>query len=255
MKNILLIISIMLSFKFTYASVERDREVLLTPPNPEGVTSSQMNEYPEIYNFSDSTLQERDSDTGNYSDSYYTATDQSRFSASISLSQDYEDPSKVYTLDLIYLNKFDNDYEQLWWGIQLKRTTAKHSAIAEDSKTADSISRDQNLQLFSIIGAGVGHRFKTLAHVFNTDRLFETVNVYANYVFHQDNTDSVKYQGYGYTAEYGLHYRSSSSLFYGTKLSYNWAQVQRDAQDDEKLAQRSLVFGWLNLGFEIGYYF
>jgi hypothetical protein len=255
MKKIILplILVSLSSFAQTYSA--REREVLLTPKDSKILRSQEVNKLPEVYLFGDSILQERNEDTGMYSDTYYTANDQSRFSASIAFSQDYEDPSKVYTIDMIYLNKFDNDYEELWWGLQLKRTTAKHSAIAEDTTATNGLLRAENQQLFTIVGAGVGHRFKTFSEAFNTERVFETINVYMNYVFHLDNTDSEQYQGYGYTAEYGLHYRSNHSLFYGTKLSYNWAQVERSAQNDEKLIARSLVFGWLNVGFEIGYYF
>jgi hypothetical protein len=252
-----LIIPILLISNTLYAQTykEREREVLLTPTEAKSLRSDQVNQHPEIYLHSDSILQERNVDTGMYSDSYYTANDQSRFSASVSFSQDYEDPSKVYTVDMIYLNKFNNDYEDMWWGLQLKRTTAKHNAIAEDTTATNGSLRAENQQFFTIVGAGLGHRFKTLSEVFDTDRVFETINVYMNYVFHLDNTDTKQYQGYGYTAEYGLHYRSNESLFYGTKLSYNWAQVERPAESDEKLLARSLVFGWLNIGFEIGYYF
>jgi len=105
------------------------------------------------------------------------------------------------------------------------------------------------------MGLGAGYRFRALSSQFFTDRFFENISVFGNYMFHSDGTNQEKYKGYGYTAEYGLNYRSSKKLFYGGKLSYNWAMVERAPIDDESLSARSLVFGWLTFGFELGYYF
>jgi hypothetical protein len=81
------------------------------------------------------------------------------------------------------------------------------------------------------------------------------VSVFGNYNFHADSTDSESYSGFGYTAEYSLSYRSSKRFFYGGKISYNWALVDRSQVDEEDLTERSLVFGWTTVGFEFGYFF
>lgn len=243
------------SFDLLATQLQRDRQNLITPKPPQSVSTSDVESFPEIYLHNNSVLQERNAETGLYSTAYFTAKDESKFSASYMFSQDYEDFTKVSSFDLNYQNKFDNDWEQMWWGILLKRTIAKNDAIAEDSIAKNGEPRSSNQQSFTTLGFGYGHRFKTLSSFLETQRVFETVSVYVNYVFHIDSTDSQRYQGFGYNADYGLHYRSSESLFYGLKMSYNWAQVERAAENNEKLSDRSIVFGWFQLGFEIGYYF
>ena len=256
MKKAALLLSIITFNSFANELVEREREVLLTPKPAEDVTSSDANTFPEIYLNNESILQKRNLDTGRYSDPYFTAEDNYRLAIGYALSQDYEDFTKVSTMEMNLFSKLSSNYKDLWWNLQLKRVTAKHSAISEDSTATNNTLRADNLQSFTIGGIGFGHRFKTLAKVFETDRLFETINVYANYIFHKDATDEEQYQGYGFTATYGLGYRSSNSFFYGLRFSYDWAFVERAAEDsEEKLEDRSLVFGWTAIGFETGYYF
>jgi hypothetical protein len=235
---------------------ERDEKLLLQQIPLENITTDQLNSYPDLYLSDDSILQSTDYSTGMVQDSYYTGSDSTRVSLSLNFSQDYEDPDKVRVLDFQYLSRIDNSYLKYWWGLQFKSATAKYSAIADES-TSDTLAgeRGNNTQSFTIVGLGLGHRFRALASQFFTDRFFENVNVFGNYIVHTDGTNSEQYTGYGYTAEYGLNYRSSTRLFYGGKLSYNWAIVERANQDEEPLSARSLVFGWMTLGFELGYYF
>lgn len=234
---------------------ERDREILLQGENLDNISAEKLNTYPEIYLFNESIIQEMDMEKGVIDDAFYTGTDNSRLSISMSFSQDYEDPGKVQTLDIIYQTRMKWNYKQYWWALQFKRTTAEYSAIADESTSNTTVPRQTDLQSFSFIGAGVGHRFRALAAQLESDRFFESINIYGNYVFHIDSTTKDRYQGYGYTAEYGFSYRSGRRLTYGTKLSYNWALVEREKENDESLQARSLVFGWLTLGFELGYYF
>lgn len=235
---------------------ERDEELMLKQIPKDRITTSDINDYPEIYLTDESILEDTSSSTGLVNDSYYTGLDSSRMSLSMNYSQDYEDPTKVTMFDFQYHSRLDNSYRLYWWTFQIKTATAKYSAVAEESTSNTTAGeRGDNLQGFNIFGLGLSHRFRALASQFLTDRFFENVSVYGNYVLHADETDSERYTGYGYTAEYGLNYRSSKSLFYGGKLSYNWAWVERGKEGDENLQARTLTFGWLTLGIELGYYF
>ena len=63
------------------------------------------------------------------------------------------------------------------------------------------------------------------------------------------------YAGFGFKADYGLHYRMHSSFFYGGKISYNWAPVTRAEIGDESSRDRSIMLAWFNVGLEFGYYY
>ncbi len=250
------------SHVFAQEILEQDREELLRRLINEKISREELNKYPEIYQFSDSVLSERSIETGIRSDAYYTRQDDRRFSLSYSFSYDYEDITKIQTFDLNYFNQFDNSYRQMWWGAQIKSTTAKYDAIADErtstsgnSNSVANTTRNSELQSFTIMGLGLGHRFKILAEAFDTQRMFEFIAVYANYILHVDNTNSDTYSGYGYNAEYSINRRTNGGFFYGAKLSYNWALVEKAPVDDEKLNDRSLVFGWTSVGFELGYIF
>jgi len=246
----------------TEENKDRDREILLSEPKSENISAEDLNKFPEVYQFTDSVLSERDSETGINSEAYYTRQDRNRVSISYSLSQDYEDPTKVQTADIMYFNQFNDSYRLFWWGVQAKITSARYDAIAEervslsgDANSDANTTRDQELQSFTILGVGLAHRFKVLSEAFGTDRMFEFISVFGNYILHVDSTDEERYTGFGYTAEYNLSRRTGEGFFYGGKVSYNWALVQRPQVDEEKLADRSLVFGWTSFGLEIGYIF
>ena len=238
---------------------DRNRELLLTPKK--NISISDLEKYPEIYRMDNSILKQRDSDTSILSDAYFTLNDPSRLSVTYGLSHDYEDITKVISLDINYLDRFENSYQGLWWGMQFKSVSGKYSALADErvsttgnSNSVANTTRSENIQSFSILGLGFGHQFKALAQAWETNRLFEVISIYGNYIIHSDSTDSQTYSGYGYTADYQLSYRTNNSFFYGGKISYNWALVEGEQIGTELLIDRSLVFGWTTLGLEIGYF-
>lgn len=236
---------------------------LLKTQDVENISTTEINNYPEVYFSNNSILQNENLESGLIEDSHYTRKDKGRVSVSVGLSADYEDFTKIQNIELTYLSKIEN-YLDSWWGIQVKRTTGKYTAFANErtttsTATADSdalITRGESIQTMTIIGAGVSYRFKSFfSDNISTDRIFEVVSVFGNYIDHQDAKTLLKYQGYGLSADYGLHYRSGKSFFYGGKFSYNIVSLSREAKSDEKLQDRSLVFGWLNIGLELGYYY
>lgn len=238
-----------------------DRKMLFDQENYNKVNPRSAQEESEIYLHNQSFLSEENESTGLYTDLYYTKLDTVRLSFSYSFSHDYEEFSKLQAIDLQFMKKIPS-YKDQWWGIQLKRVTAKYNALADevqaDTGHADANSntkRFDNQQLLSMIGFGYGYRFKALTMAFKSDRIFESLMAYANYVTHVDGTDSTSYTGYGLTTEYSLQKRVSEGFFYGVKIGYNIASLERSKVSDEKKTDRSLVFKWASLGFEIGYYF
>ncbi len=241
-----------------------DRRILLKEEDPQKISVDQINSFPEVYTTTESVLENRNDDTGIVEEAFYTASDEIRISISYQFSMDYEDFAKIQTYDASYLNKFDNSYLGLWWGLHIKSTSAKYSAVAEEisssSSTVDPNSnannvRGDNTQNFLIGGFSLAHRFKMLDKLIEINRVFDVVKIGLNYVQSFDSTTSDTYQGQGYSAEYSLEYRSSKDFFYAAKLDYNWITVERSAIDEERLPDRSLVYGWTSLGFELGYYF
>lgn len=233
---------------------QRQRDILLENKEDNKIDTSELNAYPEIHLADESALQEINTTEGIVEDAYFTANDSSRFGLGYNLSLDFESPTKVQSFDFIYSSRISESYRQYWWSVHFQKVTANYSAIAEENPNNGDLKNDDS-QSLNIFGLGIGHRFRGLAGTMSP-RYFENVNVFANYISHNDTVREEPYQGYGYSAEYTLSYRSGESLTYGAKFGYNWAFVDRKKTDkDEKLEERSLVFGWSTLGFELGYYF
>ena len=231
---------------------ENQRRIMLKADKVEDISAKDLNNFPEIYLKRDTIIQNRNDKTGIFTDPHYSLSDQSRFALGLGLSQDYQNPTKVQSIYAAYMNRIDDFYQELWWGFHFKRTQAHFNAISDDATTG---GRGTNQQSLTIMGTGVGHSFVALADLFDTNKLFEVVSVYFNYNFHLDSTDDQRYQGFGYTADYSLSYRTSKKFFWGTKFSYNWAQVERPEENNESLLARSLVFGWTTISFELGFIF
>lgn len=234
----------------TTKEVERDR--LFRTPSPESLSPGDLNANEEVFLFNESLLTE---DKGGYNEAFYTGNDDNRFSLGYQFSTNYEDFTELSSLEIIFSKQLQR-YSEVWISGILKRTTGKYKAMAEEIQTSNGdVKRSDSQQSFTTVGVGGGYRFKALAKAWGTDRIFETIDAYLTYNRHLDGATDERYQGFGMLADYGLHYRSTESFYYGGKLSYNIAALERPAEDDEKLQDRSLVFGWLALGFELGYYY
>lgn len=259
---ILLALSQLSSFAATKGRKQNvDRLILFEQENLENASPSTLSNDPLIYLENDSLLRDEDTSSGIYSDLYYTKNDSLRISFAYHLSHDFEEFSKLQVIDFQVLKKIPS-YKDQWWGVQVKRVVGKYSNMA-DELTTTSTNTDANANTFrndseqsmTLIGFGYGHRFKLLGDIFNSDRVFETLMAFGNYVTHLDHTDSQNYKGYGLTAEYGIQRRMTKSFFTGIKFGYNIASVERAKKSDEKKEDRTLVLQWSSIGFEIGYYF
>lgn len=235
---------------------EKDR--LFKTADPNSLKSSEIKEYEDIYLYENSLLLESSKD-GLYADDFYTGKDNNRFFMSYQFSSNYEETNAVTSLELGYQRKMKN-FKDTWFTITLKRTIAEFDEISDES-TSTGTNADGNTirfsaeQSFTTVGMGAGYRFRALSDFTKNDRFFETCFAVLNYSTHLDNATGKKYNGFGMNMDYGLHYRASNTFYYGGKLSYNIMPMVREPEDDEKRQQRSLVFGWTSLGFEIGYFY
>lgn len=193
----------------------------------------------------------------------YTGSDSNKLGFAGHVSGDYEHFNNIIGFELNYLHR-STRYNQLWYGAQFFQHHTVFEAITQNQTPASGDNANDESQFqrpndakntVMGLGPGVSYRFKLLMEFFPTEDVFETVDVYLNYL--QLNETSIKknYRGYGLTTNYGIHKRSSSRFFYGGKFSYNAATVTRDALGSEKKSDRSLSLGWLTLAFEMGLFF
>ena len=234
---------------FADVHLEGERKILLDNFRDKDIPQSELNNFPEIHKYKDRLLKDLDTSSGVFSDQYNTHDDVRRIGFSYAHSFDIDDFSEIQSIDITYMGAFNNSWQDFWWSLQYKFTRSDLDAVADIGATTSS----DDIQTYSFFGYGLGHRFQTLGTFFNTDRMFEMVTVYLNYVLHNDNLEEQNYAGLGYNADYSFSFRPGDNFFWGGKISYNWALVERPQKGEESLDNRSRVFGWTTIGFEFGY--
>jgi hypothetical protein len=229
--------------------------------NPE--TQEVLIKKPEKYLRDESMIYDFNSDLGIKDQRKYTGTDAHRFALAGHVSSDYEHFNDILGVEFNYMHR-STKYNRIWYGAQFfqHRTffdsiTQNQTAEAGDNANDESQTQRPNNVKTNILagGIGVGYRFKLLMDFYPTEDVFETVDVFANYLTMDETYTKQKYMGYGLTANYGIHKRKGSKYFYGGKLSYNLATVTRDAVGTESKGDRSFAIGWLSLAFEMGVFF
>ncbi|MEX0798945.1 MAG: hypothetical protein WEB87_03935 [Bacteriovoracaceae bacterium] len=253
MNKALFFLPLIFSFSSSLFAVDDlERERLFKTPEPETLTPRTIRKNKRVFLYNESLLME---DQGGYMEAKYTGNDHNRFSLGYHFSSNYEDFSQLSSLEIMFSRQL-RVFTELWISFQAKRTTGAYEALADEVQSANGdIERSGSAQSFTTLGLGGGYRFRALSGFFDSNRMFETVDAYLTYNYHLDGASDVQYQGFGLSADYGLHYRATESFFYGTKLSYNISNLARSEEEGESLPDRSLVFGWLSLGFELGYYY
>lgn len=210
----------------------------------------------------DSVIKDYDYDLGEGKDYFFTSKDSLRFSLFGGTSYQFKTTEQL-DIDIQILKRLSGSNDG-WLALQYKKVQASYDYISDPVESSDIVidpnsdanfDRDGKIQNISLIGIGYSHRFRFLQEWINSNKIFETTSVYFNYVTSNDETTKRDYTGYGLTADFGVHKRVSKSFFYGTKLSYNIASVTREQIGEESEAERSLVYGWLTIGLEIGYFF
>lgn len=216
---------------------------------------------PEKYLRNESMIYDFNNDLGIKDQRRFTGTDRNRFSVAGHISGNYEQVSDILGGEVAYMRR-SSRYHQMWYGAQFFQHNTFFDAITQNVRSSTtpnsegSFSRPGDVKnTVMALGLGAGYRFKLLLDFFETDDVFENVDVFFNALQLNETFIDQKYRGFGLTANYGIHKRSSTSFFYGGKISYNVASVTRDAIGTESRSERSLALGWLSLALEMGFFF
>lgn len=247
---------------FTQISFAQD-PLKLTEEELHPETQEVLIQKPEKYLRHESMIYDLNTDLGIKDQRKYTGEDRNKFALAGHVSGDYEHFNDILGLEFNYMRRTER-YNQIWYGLQLfqHRTffdsiTQNQELEAGDDANADSqFQRPNNVKNTVLgMGFGVGYRFRLLMDFFPTEDVFESVDVYANYITLDETYIKQTYKGYGLTTNYGIHKRASTKYFYGGKISYNVASVTREALGTESKSERSFALGWLSLAFEMGFFY
>lgn len=215
---------------------------------------------PEKYLRDESMIYDLNTNLGIKDQRRYTGTDNNRFSIAGHINGNYEQPTDILGVEVNYMRR-STRYHQAFWGAQFFHHKTYFDAITQNHSTGGANSEASfqrpggTKNTVMAFGLGAGYRFKLLLDFYETEDVFETVDVFVNAVQLDESFIDEVYRGYGLTASYGIHKRSSTSYFYGGKFSYNVASVTREAIANEDKSDRSLALGWLSLAFELGWYY
>jgi hypothetical protein len=211
----------------------------------------------EKYLRNESMIYDLNTDYGIRDQRRYTGSDHNRISIAGHINGSYEHVSDLLGIEFNYMRRSER-YHQGWWGIQAftHRTFFHNLSVNPSSGHEAQFQRPRHVKN-GIWGAGpgLGYRFKFLQDLLNTDEIFETVDVFANYLELSETFIGMKYQGWGLSANYGVHKRVNTNFFWGGKFSYNLGVVTRDAIETEVRNQRSLSLGWMSYALELGMFF
>ncbi|MBA2404245.1 MAG: hypothetical protein H0V66_05700 [Bdellovibrionales bacterium] len=229
--------------------------------NPD--TQDVLIKQPEKYLRHDSMIYDLNTDLGIKDQRKYTGNDNHKFSVAGHIAADYEHLSDILGIEFSYMFR-TKKYNRIWYGLQFFQHRTYFDAITQNQapEPGDNANDESQFQRPNNVknnvfagGLGVGYRFKLLLEFFDTEDVFETIDVFANFLTLDETYIDRKYKGYGLTTNYSIHKRSSTRFFYGGKLSYNIATVTREAIGDESKSDRSFAIGWLSLALEMGFYF
>ncbi len=215
---------------------------------------------PEKYLRHESMIYDLDTDLGIKDQRRYTGEDRNRLSISGHVSGNYEQFGDLFGGDIAYLRR-STRYHQLWWGAQFFQHRTYFDAISQNpansgTNSEGSFQRPGDVRnTVMAAGLGVGYRFKLLLDFFPTEDVYENIDVFVNGVQLNESFIDREYRGYGLTANYGIHKRTSTSFFWGGKMSYNFASVTRRPIVNEPRKDRSLTLGWLSFALELGIFF
>lgn len=216
---------------------------------------------PEKYQRDESMIYDLNTDLGIKDQRRYTGTDRNRFAIAGHVNGNYEHINQIFGGEVSYMRR-STRYNQIWYGAQFFQHTTYFDAITQNHKTGSNPNAESAYQrpggvkdTVMAAGLGVGYRFKLLLDFFPTEDVFENIDVFVNGLQLDEKFIKQKYRGYGLTANYGIHKRSSTSFFYGGKLSYNIASVSREQIGTESKRQRTLSLGWLSVALEMGFFY
>jgi hypothetical protein len=227
--------------------------------NPE--TEEILIKKPEKYLRYESMVYDLNTDMGIKDQRVYTGSDKNRLALAGHLSSDYEHLNNLFGAEISYMRR-STRYNQMWWGLQFFQHSTYFDAITQNQTSSTSPNSEASFQrpketknTIMAAGLGAGYRFKLLLDFYQTEDVFEMIEVYLNGLQLNESYVGKNYQGLGLSTSYGIHKRKGTSYFYGGKFAYNIASVTRNAITTESRNERSLSLGWLSLAFEMGFFY
>lgn len=190
----------------------------------------------------------------------FTGADRNRLSMAGHVSGDYEHFNELLGGEATFMTRTER-YDRIWWGAQVFRHRAYFDNITQNPSSGGTNSDAANARPGDVkdtifgYGPGMSYRFKFFLDFFETEDVFESVDIFVNMIELNETHIKEKYRGWGLTTNYGIHKRTSTSFFWGGKFSYNVANVTRPAIGDESKNERSLSLGWLSMALELGFFF
>lgn len=203
---------------------------------------------------SEANIKRRDLDTGIEMEDYNTSKDNSRFSLLYHLNHDAASITGVSSIEVNYAHRFEN----IWLELTAAKTTAKFGEITKKANEYTAFGDDLMTQSedLTTVGAGIGLRNTWIQNLIPSPKVFSTTAAFLTYNQFTENFLSKTFSGPGLKADFGIHKRSSDSMHYGMRMSYNLAQVTREKEfETENSASRSLLLSWLTFAFDISFYF
>jgi hypothetical protein len=205
-------------------------------------------------------LVEQDDESGVLKDPYDTLGDNSRVSFLYHLNSDLKNAMALTALEFNYAFYKNGK----WIEFFLERISSNFSEVSENhTNSASNTSAEVNFQRVpedgqTIIGfgGGLGYRSTWIQELIKSENLFTTTSFALGIFQLNDSLRSLDYRGPGMKADFGLHKRSGRNTHYGLRMSYQLAQVKREAIfDGESSSERSLLLSWLSFGFDLSFYY
>jgi hypothetical protein len=251
MRMICLLIWLLPFATFAQSVFELSEEEL--NPEPEDALTRRREQYLR----NESMIYDLDTGYGVRDQRRYTGSDRNRLSFAGHLNGDYERITDILGVDFSYQRR-STRYHQAWWGMQFFAHNTFFNTISMNPQrgSESQFQRPRNVQntLWGI-GPGAGYRFKLLLDFFETENVFESVDVYLNFLELNESYTQRLYRGYGLSTNYGIHKRVNTNFFWGGKFSYNIGSVARPAIESESRGQRSLTLGWMSYALEFGFFY
>jgi hypothetical protein len=262
--RILLVLKLLSSLYLTTAFAQYTDENIWVDPVDKDVDYRKIEDEKSSLLRDENILYENGNKIGVKDDRHYTGADNNDLSLQYYISRRFRNLSNTQGLEVHYGRRF----QDFWLRTFASFLTTRFEEISENKSSGQFKPEDvtENLIFF---GVGPGYRFRLDNHIWNFERIFHTVDAFVTYVLVNEQITSVpsaevsglpykdlSYSGWGFRADYGIHYRTSHSFRWGLRLTYNAALVKRAEEfTGEDSNQRRMTISWLTFGAEVGYYF
>ncbi len=254
MKPALLLASLLWAVSAARAAYDDPEAAFRLPPEEREPSEDDVRRHkPEKHSWDETVIRDLDDSTNVAGNSRWTGEDRNKLSASLHVNGRYEYMSELLGFELQWLRRTEN-WSKLWWGGMLKQTQTQFRHLAAPRRPSIDYDGSDEQSVFSA-GLGIGYRFKLLFALVDSERTFETVNVFATYNRLSSKEQVGSFGGYGMAAEYGVHRRTRTSFFWGGKFTYNLAWPTRSRDPGESQQDASISLGWYTLALEGGFFF